>query len=184
MSLLGDIKWAPYRPIDDFLTSSARFKVPDYTNLERWNNRVVQNFLYYQTNYFLITAVVYAVFIFINPAKTLLGLAVLAAFIWITYQYQPNLANRQENDRKLGLICGVIAISFIGLVAFSAVTYVVLMLLLPIVFAFVHASVRLRNIKNKVANLSVLFGLKDTPMHFLFTKFQLTQSEWSIDGVN
>lgn len=160
------------------------FQVPDYTNLERWNNRVVQNFLYYQTNYFVITPVTYALFIFINPPKTMLGLFVLAAFIWIIYQYSPNLPNRQENDKKLGLICGVIVACFIGLVAFSAVTYVLLMLLLPIVVAFVHASLRLRNIKNKMANLTLFVGLKNTPMDFLFSKFQLTQSEWSIDGVN
>lgn len=152
--------------------------------MERWNNRVVQNFLYYQTNYFVITAVTYALFILVNPTKTMLGLTVLGAVIWIICQYTPNLPNRQENDKKLGLICGVVVICFVGLVGFSAVTYVLLMLLLPIVVAFVHASLRLRNIKNKVANLSIFVGLKNTPMDFLFSKFQLTQSEWSIDGVN
>lgn len=152
--------------------------------MERWNNRVVQNLLYYQTNYFVVTAFTYALFIFINPTKTLLGLLVLAALIFIAYQYTPNLPNRQENDKKLGLICGVIASCFVALVSFSAVTYVVLMILLPIFLAFVHASLRLRNIRNKVANLSILVGLKNTPMDFLLSKFQLTQSEWSIDGVN
>lgn len=143
MSFLGDIKWAPFRPFDDFITSSARFKgmkwnnkntstyftprlpflkAPDYSNLERWNNRVVQNFLYYQTNYFVITAVTYALFIFINPPKTMLGLSVLVAIIWILYQYTPNLPNRQENDKKLGIVCIVIVTCFIGLVAFSAIT--------------------------------------------------------------
>lgn len=145
---------------------------------------MVQNFLYYQTNYFVITAVVYALFIFINPQKTMLGLAVLGALIWIVWQYTPNLPNRQENDKKLGMICGVIATCFVGLVAFSAVAYVLLMLLLPIVFAFGHASFRLRNIKNRVANLAIFDGLNKTPMYFLFSKFQMTQSEWSIDGVN
>lgn len=160
------------------------FSAPDYTNLERWNNRVVQNFLYYQTNYFAITAAIYALFLFINPQKTTLGLIVLGGLIWIICQYSPNLPNRQENDKKLGLMCGVVVVCFIGLVAFSAVTYVLLMLLLPIAFSFVHASFRLRNIKNKVANLTLLVGLKSTPMDFLFSKFRLTQSEWSIDGVN
>lgn len=145
---------------------------------------MVQNFLYYQTNYFVITAVCYALFVLINPFKTMLGLVVLGAIIWILYQYAPNLPNRQENDKKLGLMCGVIVVCFLGLVAFSAVAYVLLMLLLPIVFAFVHASFRLRNIKNKMANLTTFAGLKETPMYFLFSKFQLNQSEWSIDGVN
>ncbi|KAG4079741.1 hypothetical protein HA402_014872 [Bradysia odoriphaga] len=184
MSFLNEVKWAPFRPIDDFLTSSARFKVPDYTNLERWNNRVVQNFLYYQTNYFVLTALVYALFIFINPQKTILGLVVLGALIWILYQYTPNLPNRQENDKKFGLMCGVVVACFVGLAVFSAVTYVLLMLLLPIALCFVHASLRLRNIKNKMANLSQLVGVKNTPMDFLFSKFQMTQSEWSIEGVN
>lgn len=50
---MADVQPPPLRPLDDFLLSSARFAVPDVRNLDRWNNRVINNLLYYQSNYFL-----------------------------------------------------------------------------------------------------------------------------------
>ena len=43
----------PLRSLDDFLLSSARFALPDVRDLDRWNNRIINNLLYYQSNYFL-----------------------------------------------------------------------------------------------------------------------------------
>lgn len=48
-----NIEVAPLRSLDDFFLESARFQIPTFGDLEKWNNRVVQNLLYYQTNYFL-----------------------------------------------------------------------------------------------------------------------------------
>lgn len=47
-----DMQPPPFRTLDDFLLCSARFSVPDVRNLERWNNRIINNLLYYQSNYF------------------------------------------------------------------------------------------------------------------------------------
>lgn len=48
-----DVQPPPLRTLDDFVLSSARFSFPDVRNLERWNNRIINNLLYYQTNYFV-----------------------------------------------------------------------------------------------------------------------------------
>lgn len=48
-----DVQPPPLRSLDDFLLSSARFAVPDVRDLDRWNNRIINNLLYYQSNYFL-----------------------------------------------------------------------------------------------------------------------------------
>ena len=45
---------SPFRSFDDFIVGSARFGMPDLENEKRWNNRILQNLLYYQTNYFVI----------------------------------------------------------------------------------------------------------------------------------
>lgn len=48
-----DMQPPPLRSLDDFLLSSARFALPDVRDLDRWNNRIINNLLYYQSNYFL-----------------------------------------------------------------------------------------------------------------------------------
>lgn len=40
------------RSIDDFLTN-ARWSLPDFSNLGRFNNRVISNLIYYQLNYYI-----------------------------------------------------------------------------------------------------------------------------------
>lgn len=51
-----DFQPPPFRTLDDFLLGSARFSVPDVRNLDRWNNRIINNLLYYQSNYFAFAA--------------------------------------------------------------------------------------------------------------------------------
>lgn len=50
---MADVQPPPLRSLDDFLLSSARFAVPDVRDLDRWNNRIINNLLYYQSNYLL-----------------------------------------------------------------------------------------------------------------------------------
>lgn len=50
---MADVQPPPLRSLDDFLLGSARFAVPDVRDLDRWNNRIINNLLYYQSNYFL-----------------------------------------------------------------------------------------------------------------------------------
>uniref|UniRef100_A0A3B3BK89 PRA1 family protein n=1 Tax=Oryzias melastigma TaxID=30732 RepID=A0A3B3BK89_ORYME len=50
---MAGVQPPPLRSLDDFLLCSARFAVPDLRDLDRWNNRMINNLLYYQTNYLL-----------------------------------------------------------------------------------------------------------------------------------
>ena len=75
---------APVRKLDDFLLETDRFKVsvpfvlllqsmtnplvasllvklPDFSNLSKWNSRVNGNLLYYQTNYMITTIVLFTI---------------------------------------------------------------------------------------------------------------------------
>lgn len=51
--MFSDLSFAPFRSLDDFILSSARFQLPSFNELEKWSNRVLANLLYYQTNYFI-----------------------------------------------------------------------------------------------------------------------------------
>lgn len=51
---------APLRSLDDFLLEAARFQVPNLKDLEKWGNRVVNNLIYYQSNYILMAIALFA----------------------------------------------------------------------------------------------------------------------------
>lgn len=55
----AELKLAPIRSLNDFLLESARFQIPNFKDLEKWNNRVVNNLIYYQTNYFILASIIF-----------------------------------------------------------------------------------------------------------------------------
>lgn len=56
-----DVALAPLRAWDDFFPGSDRFARPDFKDIFKWNNRVVSNLLYYQTNYLVVAAMMISV---------------------------------------------------------------------------------------------------------------------------
>lgn len=58
---MAKIELTPLRPWDDFFPNSERFAKPDVRDLHKWNNRAVNNLLYYQTNYLAMAIIVFLV---------------------------------------------------------------------------------------------------------------------------
>lgn len=54
-----EVRIAPLRSLNDFLLNSARYQLPNFSDIEKWGNRVTNNFLYYQTNYFLMALMIF-----------------------------------------------------------------------------------------------------------------------------
>ena len=54
------LEFAPLRSLDDFMLESARFQMPNLQDLEKWGNRVFNNLIYYQSNYFLMALGLFA----------------------------------------------------------------------------------------------------------------------------
>lgn len=67
------LQLTPLRSLKDFVLESARFQLPAFNDLEKWGNRVVKNLLYYQTNYFVLWAIIFAVIGLVHPGKIILG---------------------------------------------------------------------------------------------------------------
>ncbi len=44
---------APFRSMSDFI-SDATWNIPNFSDIERLNNRIINNLIYYQTNYFVL----------------------------------------------------------------------------------------------------------------------------------
>ncbi|GIY53327.1 PRA1 family protein 3 [Caerostris darwini] len=160
------VEIAPLRSLSDFLLESARFQVPNIKDLDKWSNRVSNNLLYYQTNYFFTSVIVFLVVGLFNPTKMICGiLAVGAVFGLFCY-----VTNAKRSATKFKKDHPVISL----LVIFSGGYFVVYMLgsvlvflfgiMLPVVLIFIHASLRLRSIRNKLTNKIEIIGLKKTPM--------------------
>ena len=48
----------PMRSLRDFLTD-ARFSCPAFIDMDRMNNRIIKNLVYYQSNYILTVLVIF-----------------------------------------------------------------------------------------------------------------------------
>ena len=65
-------------------TPYPRFQVPDFNDPGKWANRIVNNLLYYQTNYFLSAIVIFLLITFLNPGEMILGIITMAlSKVWL-----------------------------------------------------------------------------------------------------
>lgn len=167
-----------FRSIDDFLIGSARFSVPNFGDLEKWNNRITNNFLYYQTNYFALGLIVLTLFGLFNFGQTLFICSLLTTIGTIIFLcYGGQLSALQQLDffatanlvnNRGRIVPGTIAIGLFMLWLQSAVCNMLLIVLLPVFFSFLHASFRMRNVNNKMTNL-LYQRSRTTPMGKLLT---------------
>lgn len=181
-----DLSLPPLRTLDDFALGSARFQIPNLRDFEKWGNRVVKNLLYYQTNYFLMFLAIYGVMIIFNPVKIICGLSVQAMIIaiYLNFFYIGSKSSvpfaskaakiaREPSPYKWYWLGGALVTGYLFLHWFDAVLWTSFTLLLPFSLTFIHASLRLRNIKNKVVNTMESFG-PSTPMGVFLDAFNIT----------
>lgn len=167
----SNLQLAPLRSVNDFLLESARFQLPNFQDFEKWGNRVVKNLLYYQTNYLLMSVAVFLVIGLIHPYKVVLGMMVIMALLYVFVKFFAAEARRsvgaasgQQQPNKWAVLGGVFGCCYLVLFMFDAVLIVMFAVLLPFSLTFVHASLRLRNMKNKLTNTIEIVGAKQSPM--------------------
>ncbi|XP_071532816.1 PRA1 family protein 3 [Panulirus ornatus] len=177
MADVDGISVSPLRSLDDFLMESARFQIPNFKDADKWSNRVIQNLLYYQTNYFLTYLIVFAVVGVIHPTKMFCGMTAMGLafglFYYLTNNKQPAVQFKKDHP-VVSLIILILGIYFIVYLLGSVVVFL-MGIFLPILVIFVHASMRLRNLKNKLMNKVEYLGLKRTPMGVILDALGLEQ---------
>ncbi|CAG2116631.1 unnamed protein product [Medioppia subpectinata] len=163
---------SPLRSIDDFFLSSARFEKP------RFGSRIVSNLHYYQTNYFLVILVVFIIFGIISPQKMLLSLAVIAMSVLAMVYASGCMSERPRippNTYQTYLYFAVIITSsYLVLHNFASISILLTSLLISISLILIHASMRLRNIKNKISDK---MGTKNTPMGLILNAINIQNED-------
>ena len=153
------------RTLDDFLFGSARFCMPNYQDLEKWNKRIIQNLLYYQTNYFILAAIIISAFAIFNFVQTFFIFFILFAILSIyllCYSPVMHLSGDLQTYRR-HIVLSSVGLGVFILYLMGAIATMLLMVLLPIFISFVHASFRMRNVNNKMSNL-LYNRFRSTPM--------------------
>lgn len=139
----------PLRSMSDFLLGSARFKMPNINNMEKWIRRVTNNLLYYQTNYFFMSIFIFFIIGILHPIKLMQGLLSiigLSANIIL-------LMHVKSQMMKFNHILGIICILYLfQRFIIDALLIICFGILLSIFAICMHASLRLRNMKNKIVN--------------------------------
>ncbi|KRT80559.1 hypothetical protein AMK59_7071 [Oryctes borbonicus] len=171
----NNVEIAPLRTLDDFLLESARFQIPDIKHPERWGNRVVKNLLYYQTNYFLLYILLFVIVGVIHPKEIASG-AVTCILTTLLYLGFSNTSNQLEHIRtkyrNVSIIAVVLALYFVYYML-NNILVLLVALLFPVSVIFIHASLRLRNFKNKLANQVEMLEIRVTPMGLILKQFGL-----------
>ncbi|XP_026857606.1 ADP-ribosylation factor-like 6 interacting protein 5b [Electrophorus electricus] len=157
---------APFRPWEDFFPGADRFAKPDMSDLAKWNNRVISNLLYFQTNYFTVAVVLFLIVGFMNPVGMLLGgtvvTVVFMGLVWAG-ENKAVVKNFKKKNPALFLIV-VMATSYFLLSLCGGVMVFIFGITFPLLLILIHASLRLRSMKNKLENKIEGAGLKRTPM--------------------
>ncbi|XP_012729761.2 PRA1 family protein 3 [Fundulus heteroclitus] len=163
---MAKVELAPFRSWDDFFPGSERFSRPDFSDLTRWNNRVVSNLLYYQTNYLLFAVAVFLLVGFLNPLGMLTGMVVVSAVI-LGLLWAGESRAAIKNFKRQNPTAFVIAVIAAGYMLMSLLGTFMMAVTLPLTLVAAHASFRLRNMKNKLEYKMEGTGLKRSPMGIL-----------------
>ena len=62
-----------------------RFQVPEYQNMQKFQNRIVSNLIYYQTNYGISALGIFGLITFMNPFKMSVGILTMALIFGLLY---------------------------------------------------------------------------------------------------
>ncbi|XP_037304362.2 ADP-ribosylation factor-like 6 interacting protein 5a [Pungitius pungitius] len=166
---MAKVELTPLRPWDDFYPGSERFAKPDGKDLAKWNNRVVNNLLYYQTNYLALGIAVFLVVGFLNPVGMLTAVvvvsAVFVASVWAA-ENRSVISHFKRNNPTV-FVVAVMVTSYMLISVLGSVMVFMSAITLPLALIFAHASFRLRNMKNKLENKMEGAGLKRSPMGIL-----------------
>lgn len=164
--MAAKMELAPLRPWDDFFPGADRFAKPEFGDLTKWNNRVISNLLYYQTNYFAVAVVVFLIVGFVNPFGMFLGgtvvILVFMGSVWAG-ENKAVVKNFKRKNPTLFII-GVMVTSYFLLSLCGGVMVFIFGITFPLLLILIHASLRLRNMKNRLENNIEGAGLKKTPM--------------------
>lgn len=132
---------APFRSLDEFAMSQAKFEVPELSSPDKWFAKVINNLLYYQTNYFVGALLIFLLVCFFSPGKMFFALLTLAIVFGVQYYLAVNHVQVKtwKKNHPTVVMVGTTIIGSLLLYQFGWVRVFLLGILLPVVLVVAHA---------------------------------------------
>merc|ERR1712110_450740 len=127
------VEMAPFRSIDEYLTSESKFEMPELSNIEKMSGKVVSNLLYYQTNYFVSFAIIFLLVFFFVPWK-MIYIVILLALVF-SAQYYMSLHHVHVKVWKRTHPTAVMSATFVIAMFFSLPVWMVYRIFLVNIYA-------------------------------------------------
>lgn len=165
------VTFSPLRTLQDFLTD-AQFTAPTFSDRDRMENRMINNLLYYQTNYFLSAIVIFILVGTLYPKDLIIGaVSLVATFILfgVAQSHEPRVAQLKKQFPSI-MPVAVFGLALLIIYALGSILVFLWGVTVPIAVILLHAATRKRNVKNKVANMMELFKEDVTPMTIILSK--------------
>ncbi|XP_074619312.1 PRA1 family protein 3-like [Acropora palmata] len=158
----------PMRSLRDFLTD-AQFSSSTFNNMDRMNNRIIKNLIYYQSNYILTVIVIFLLVGFLHPKDFLIGtisVAVTLTVFGVAQSHKPQLAKIKQ---QYPLLVPVAVLGSAVLVVHALASILVFLwgFVMPLAVVMMHPATRKRNVKNKFANTVEVFKEDVSPMNII-----------------
>ena len=85
-------------------------------------------------------------------------------------QKQKHEARQFKQQHPAMVFCLIVIMAYYLIYKLGSILVFLFGVILPICFIVIHASLRLRNMKNKLANVTEKLGIKSTPMGLILTE--------------
>ena len=173
-----DVQLPPFRPLNEFVLGKTRYDWPNVGNLEKMNNRMFANLLYFQTNYFAVILGYVILATFLNAKAMAIGMVIILLICGLAGSILSNdqrlIEVRHEHPYAVLAIIVCVCYGFIS--CLPQVITTIFAWGVPIALVLVHSAICLRNLNNKI-NQNILEGVvRDTVMGKLFGLFQVKEA--------
>ncbi|XP_020618683.1 PRA1 family protein 3-like [Orbicella faveolata] len=179
------VEVAPLRSLQDFITD-AQFTAPTLHDRDRMENRMINNLIYYQTNYFLSAIVIFILVGTLYPKDLIIGAVTLVCtfvLFGIAQSREQRIAKLKSQYPSLVPIA-VIAVAVLVIYALGSILVFIWGVTVPLAVILLHAATRKRNIKNKFANVVEVFKEDVTPMTIILSKICTIEQEQQASGMH
>jgi hypothetical protein len=173
-----DVQFPPFRPLNEFILDKTRYDWPNVGNLEKMNNRMYANLLYFQTNYFDVILGYVFLATFLNAKALTIGMVIILSIAGLA-------ASILSDDQRLieirhthpyAVLGVILAVCYGFISSLPQVIEAVMAWGVPVALVLIHSAIRLRNLNNKI-NQNVLEGfVRDTVMGKLFSVFKVKEA--------
>lgn len=178
---MSKVDIAPFQSLDEFILDTSRFGLPNFGDPEKWANRIINNLLYFQTNYFMLAIIIFALIGIYHPVDMIIGCLTLAGTIMIFVTISNSRAELKRFKRKypgVGALL-IIALCYFFVYVIGSLATFIFGISFPLLVIFMHASTRLRSLKNKLVNKMEYVGVRRTPMGLLLEAIGLEEQSGS-----